>query len=646
MRLAYLKLSGYKRFKETTVNLDRTLIAFIGPNEAGKSSIFQALVHMENHDPISRKELTKDIPYDNSDEIIELVYFIEQDDLNVLNEFNGIGQPTLYQRIKSVGGKTRYKFNAEITRDLAFRKEASELLVTILNKGHYDSRFNEIVIDDGDDEEEIDKYTLLDEAIAITGILAKDDPSLTESQIRDITQFQERLYELSGILSKGKKTKIERLSQVLSSLLTVETQEEPRKRFGDYLFSKKPQILMFDQANRQLNETYSGDEILDPPVALKNIFRVARLDHLKLHNAIVEDDPGEVEYLLIEANKNLEEVYRKYWNQDNVFPRIKLENDGLRILIKSANKFNNISDRSDGVKQFIALLAFVLNNNNNGNIILLIDEAEIHLHYNAQVDLVKLFEEQQLVDSIYYTTHSAGCLPSDLGTGIRVVQQVKDNNGISKYSEVKSSVWQNTSGFSPILMALGASQLAISLARKALLAEGETEPIILPRLFREASGLENLTFQIGPGLASISTKKCKELELEAAKVLFFVDGDSGGEGIKAKLVAGKIDRSKIFSLPKGNTIEDFIKKEKLLEAVNDILVSFHGSQININASQIPEKGSVEFLKSECKKAKMEFPSKVLIAEKIVMQNSKEEIIKNSKKRVLIKMLETINTKFE
>jgi predicted ATP-dependent endonuclease of OLD family len=643
MRLAYLKLNGFKRFKEATVNLDRTLIAFIGPNEAGKSSIFQALIHMEDREPISKKELTRGIQFQDDDDIIEIVFFIEEDDLRKIGEYNGIGEPTLYHRIKPVSGEVHYKLNSKIERDISLRMQASILLETILDKGLYDSKLKQII--DEESEDETDEKTLYDQSIDLVKILNLKDESLSENQILEIENFHHQLDDLLEILPKSKKSKVDKLSSLLSSLIPLEKQEHPSKRFEDYLFSTKPQFAFFDQSNRELNETYSNEEINNPPIALFNIFKIAELDYEKLYEEILDDDSGEVEAMLVNANKNLQITYNKYWNQDNVYPRIKLENDGLRILIKSVDRFNNLSDRSDGIKQFITLLAFALNNKVGNNIILLIDEAEIHLHYNAQVDIVKLFEEQQIVNSIFYSTHSAGCLPSDLGTGIRSVQQIIENSQVTKYSRIRNSVWQNNSGFTPILMALGASMLSINLTRKALLAEGETEPIILPRLFREASGLDNLDFQIGPGLASISTERCKELESEAAKVLFFVDGDSGGTGIKNKLINGKISRSKIFNLPKGTMVEDFIKKEKLLDAVNDILFNFQKDKLTISASKLPDKNSVGFLENECNKAKLKFPSKVLIIEKIVMVNSQEEIIKNSKKKILKGLLDRINIKF-
>ena len=43
MRLSRIQFNGYKRLAKTGCNVDGRLIAFVGPNEAGKSSVLEAL---------------------------------------------------------------------------------------------------------------------------------------------------------------------------------------------------------------------------------------------------------------------------------------------------------------------------------------------------------------------------------------------------------------------------------------------------------------------------------------------------------------------------------------------------------------------------------------------------------------------------
>ena len=60
MRLLSATIEGYKRFAEkTTVRLDDLLIALVGPNEAGKTSILRALAGLEMASPYDPKESTR-----------------------------------------------------------------------------------------------------------------------------------------------------------------------------------------------------------------------------------------------------------------------------------------------------------------------------------------------------------------------------------------------------------------------------------------------------------------------------------------------------------------------------------------------------------------------------------------------------------
>lgn len=89
-----------------------------------------------------------------------------------------------------------------------------------------------------------------------------------------------------------------------------------------------------------------------------------------------------------------------------------------------------IENRSDGLRQFVALRAHVASNVSvGGEPVLLIDEADIHLHYNAQADLVQVLETQDEAAKVIDTTHSAGCLPQDLGRGIRIIVPVQRRSG-------------------------------------------------------------------------------------------------------------------------------------------------------------------------------------------------------------------------
>ena len=169
-----------------------------------------------------------------------------------------------------------------------------------------------------------------------------------------------------------------------------------------------------------------------------------------------------------------------------------------------AEDYIEIDQRSDGLRQFVALRAYVALEEATVKPVLLIDEAETHLHYDAQADLVQVLEEQDDVAKVVYTTHSAGCLPRDLGTGIRaIVPTYRESDGERSQtddSEVVNRFWTHGRGFSPILIAMGASVLAFASTRKAVIAEGMSDAMLLPTLIREATGADHLEYQVAPTL--------------------------------------------------------------------------------------------------------------------------------------------------
>src|SRR5262245_25987476 len=66
MRLIAFSVEGYRRFVEkTSVKLHGDLVAFVGPNEAGKSSLLRALAHLTDqgeYEPNERPRRTNSEP--------------------------------------------------------------------------------------------------------------------------------------------------------------------------------------------------------------------------------------------------------------------------------------------------------------------------------------------------------------------------------------------------------------------------------------------------------------------------------------------------------------------------------------------------------------------------------------------------------
>src|SRR5262249_36385344 len=144
------------------------------------------------------------------------------------------------------------------------------------------------------------------------------------------------------------------------------------------------------------------------------------------------------------ANKRLMEVFEANWNQQGI--AIQVDVQGTILFVQATTPedvgLSDIGERSDGLRWFAALLAFSHGWNNHP--ILLVDEIETHLHYDAQADLVGVLSRQSFTSKVIYTTHSFGCLPNDLGTGVRVVHPIDNAT-----SCLENGFWKRGAGFSP-----------------------------------------------------------------------------------------------------------------------------------------------------------------------------------------------------
>jgi predicted ATP-dependent endonuclease of OLD family len=226
----------------------------------------------------------------------------------------------------------------------------------------------------------------------------------------------------------------------------------------------------------------------------------------------------------------------------------------------------------------------------------MIDEAERHLHYDAQADVISVFERQREAAKVIYTTHSAGCLPHDLGTGIRAVLPTYADENFTEQtdqSRIVDSIWVHGEGFSPLLFALGASVFAFSSVQRAAVTEGLSDALLLPSLIREATGKARLAYQIVPGFAQAPKADADNFDLMASRVAFVADSNEGGRlhieglkpfGVRPEQVAwlGDDPTAEI-------DLEDLLAVGVYVDAINSELHRWY-PDLSITPDDIPETG--------------------------------------------------------
>ncbi|MEX2477226.1 MAG: AAA family ATPase [Gracilimonas sp.] len=634
MKLYRAKIKGFKRLSNVDITLNGKIIAIIGPNEAGKSSFLEALEHVENNNPIPEKSLSRNSQINPKDKVIELKFKVSKSEKIRISEFGGIGEPNWYIIEKSADGNISRRVYPEIERDLGKRNELKDKISKALNYNLVKRSFNYVYTIQKKNESnklvEV-KKSVKEYLKDVISILNSDMQNLNNN---DLSYIGNIIRVLNEVISKiSDKRKVNYLDELVDSIIEqkkYESEQNPEIKAIEFLEKERPRILSFSEKDRNLSSEYDIKVLRNQlPKPLQNLFDLAEIKSSELQKCIQQSDHAKRQEIQEQANIILKRKFTESWGQSIVYPKLELASDVIRVYVGEPKSYTEIAERSDGMKAFVALFAYLSKKSLSKPPLVLVDEAEMHLHYDAQADLIRMFENQKEAGKIIYTTHSAGCLPSDLGTGIRVISPIFDENEIdTKESKVFQSFWNSAPGFSSLLFAMGASLLSFVPTRRAVIGEGPTEMILLPTLLRQATETENLRFQVAPGLSRVANSDIKDLDLEAPRVAYLVDGDEAGKKYCKNLKDNGVDKSLIFNLKNGYTLEDYIDKKQLLKAINEQLEIHHDGRHEIQIDDLKYPNVMKSVKEWCEKNNIKEPSKVKIAETLVFFN--EEIIDKTK----------------
>jgi predicted ATP-dependent endonuclease of OLD family len=560
MKLGRIRIAGYRKLVDTECSTTGKLLAIVGPNEAGKSTLLDALLATRNAEPIPPLARPRGMPVEDNETAVELWFRLDQDDLAALQDVESPDRPVWLVLWKLYGEGLHVRIEPTIGRDHAARREAERALARFatVRAAHELERT----------EDGTGPGNLLDAVISALAGEAEVEVEVREQAAALAELLQ---HEATGALGT-------RAAVALATWLAGWREEHPASTARKLLNARRPIFAKFGQAERILASAYDLTEVAeDPPAALRNLCIIGDLDLDALAKAVADQDVGAYVSAIEDANDVLREVFREAYKQAVVTVRLQIDGTTLRVLVSNeSGGYSTIAERSDGLKSFVALTAFAAQESRGKRpLILLIDEAEQHLHYDAQADLIRMLERQGQAQQVIYTTHSAGCLPADLGTGIRPV--VPEAGG--GRSRVVNAFWTEGRGFQPLLLALGAGAAAFTPSRYAVLTEGASDMLLLPSMLREAAGRERLDYQVAPGIAEASWTQLLGLELEAPRVAYLVDGDAGGNEHAKRLLTASVDAVRIITLGgvgSGLTTEDLLREDVYLQAINELIERVHG----------------------------------------------------------------------
>jgi predicted ATP-dependent endonuclease of OLD family len=613
MHLYQLRLVNYRRFTDATINLDAKMVAILGPNESGKSSLLDALGLFNNENRVSVSHLRRGSDTSDSRVVGELTFRLTEDDRAKI-PYHLPESDALWLKVrKRVGGVLDFDLFPPPSRPLEERVAAQAALAKANSAAWY--RRMEA------DEEEDDENPLT----ILIGSLASELNTQVEQLPQGLrSEIQAAAQRLAGYLASSDHSAtatkaINSLIAKLGAALDVEAFAPP-KELAETIAGGRPRCILFDDDHRTLTFSHDLSDLSGLSAAFENLADLGGLHLPSLQAAIQADDSGERRTLLNRAVDEINRRLEEEWGQSNLKVDLDvLSLQDVRITVAGADGEQfDLTHRSDGMRMFLALCAFLAKEQQDPKPVLLIDELERHLHYEAQADIVSMFDARTDVSQVVYSTHSIGCLPQDLGRGVRTV--IPDTNAGTSAID---NIWaRDKPGVQPLVAAMGAATLPLQPSRPLVFGEGPCDALLLPALIREAIDEHPLDYLVVSGASAISKANFEDFDRAARRVVYLYDGDTGGNERRRFLRKDKgVPNERIVQLESGITLEDLIEPGLWIDACNRAITDIaHGAYAvteKLNRSDIRAKQRVAALKEWCKQRDYRCPEKLKIAETIL-----------------------------
>jgi predicted ATP-dependent endonuclease of OLD family len=408
MKLTQVRIKEFQSVRDSNDFDTNDITCLVGKNEAGKTSILQALYKLN---PI----IQNDGDFDPTDDyprvdVEDYLYEVEQ----------GTREPATVIEALFILDKEVEKIESDFGKKALRNKELKQY------KGYSNSKTFWMNVD----EKEGFKFCL--------------QKSKCSKDLKDALKETETFTDAnSAIETFEAKTEDESLIKFIKS---VNESDFLEYIYTNYVSIHIPKFLYFDsyyqltgQENIEaLQQRISSDSLLPSDYPMLGLLSLARIEIDQLLNP---DRTQELVNKIEGAGNHLSKKVLKYWSQ-NKHLQMKFDvragrtgdpqgmtsgtNIWARVYDNKRWVTTNLSSRSKGFVWFFSFLSWYSKvKREDQNVILLLDEPGLFLHAKAQSDLLRYFEEEiKPFHQLIYTTHSPFMVDSANFGRVRIVQDI------------------------------------------------------------------------------------------------------------------------------------------------------------------------------------------------------------------------------
>lgn len=357
MRLVSAHITGYGRLVDAKVNLDSKVIAVVGPNEAGKTTFLKALAYLDSGAALSLIERSRATNVAGNTSVVEVKFALDDDDRLPLQRLDLEELPrTMYASRMADGGDVQIQTEPRPRKAIQSLKKSLAVLEKAAERKSLQALVSkETIFGDPEVEGARDFQVELQQLVqSVRRIVGSPQDSSSENEAAG----------LAGDLASAvvADSKADRLRDALSSAKVWLERDNPSAAVNSALWARTPDFVLFDEADRSLQSTYTLDDALLAaiPAALRNLTRMAGLD---LHATVVAHRSGDIarrDSAIVQSNNRLRDLFRETWKQSKLSVQVSVDGDLLRIsIIENDKDVTVFGERSAGLRMFVALVAFL-----------------------------------------------------------------------------------------------------------------------------------------------------------------------------------------------------------------------------------------------------------------------------------------------